>query len=101
MSFCESEHPLASTVAPSAVSAQVSKSSFIPSPSVSFCESEQPFVSTVAPSGVSAQVSLSSITPSLSPSVLTITLAVLVIESLAVITVITASPLAIAVTIPS
>ena len=86
---------------PSAVSAQLSKSSDTPSPSVSFCESAQPLASTVAPSGVSAQVSFSSITPSLSTSALTTTLAVLVIESLAVTMVITASPLLTAVTIPS
>ena len=45
-------------------------------------------------------MSLSSITPSLSASKTIVIWAVLVIESLAVITVITASPLAIAVTIP-
>ena len=35
VSFCESEHPLASTASPLGVSEQVSTSSFTPSPSVS------------------------------------------------------------------
>ncbi len=69
VSFCESEHPLASTTSPVGVEGQLSRSSVTPSPSVSSWEVAQPSEFTVAPEGVSEQLSNASVTPSLSVSI--------------------------------